>query len=178
MYGSGDYNDPDMTFTRWYGEAEQGVNRLLASPAGSLESAPHQVLRGGVGLVSTAPDYMRFCQMLLNNGQLDGKRILGRKTVELMTTNHLAPELLPYEIGGITLPGYGYGLGLRVLMDVGQSESMGTIGEYGWAGAASTYFWIDPAEELIGVQMAQFQPADFHLLGPDFRVLAYQAIID
>jgi CubicO group peptidase (beta-lactamase class C family) len=55
---------------------------------------------------------------------------------------------------------------------------MGTIGEYGWAGAASTYFWIDPAEELIGVQMAQFQPADFHLLGPDFRVLAYQAIVD
>jgi CubicO group peptidase (beta-lactamase class C family) len=96
--------------------------------------------------------------MLLNNGQLDDQRILGRKTVELMTTNHLAPELLPYEIGEIYLPGYGYGLGLRVLMDVGQSESVATLGEYGWAGGASTYFWIDPAEELIGYRWPSSSP--------------------
>jgi CubicO group peptidase (beta-lactamase class C family) len=116
---------------------------------------------------------VRFCLVLLNDGRLDGQRVLGRKTGELMTTNHLAPELLPYDVGGIYLPGYGSGSCFRVLMDVGQSESVGTIGEYGWAGAASTYFWIDPLEELIGIQMAQFQPSGYHLIAP-----AYQAIID
>jgi CubicO group peptidase (beta-lactamase class C family) len=178
MYGSGDFIEPDMTITKWYGDAEDGVNRLISSPTGCLESAPHQVFRGGVGLVSTAPDYLRFCQMLLNNGELDGERVLSRKTVELMTANHLAREFLPYEIGGIYYPGYGYGLGLHVLLDVGQSASLGTVGEFGWSGAASTDFWIDPQEELIGIQMAQFQPSGYHLIAPDFRVLTYQAIVD
>jgi CubicO group peptidase (beta-lactamase class C family) len=178
MYGSGDFIEPDMTITRWYGDAEDGVNRLISSPTGCLESAPHQVFRGGVGLVSTAPDYLRFCQMLLNNGELDGERVLSRKTVELMTANHLAREFLPYEIGGIYYPGYGYGLGLHVLLDVGQSASLGTVGEFGWSGAASTDFWIDPQEELIGIQLAQFQPSGYHLIAPDFRVLTYQAIVD
>jgi CubicO group peptidase (beta-lactamase class C family) len=109
VYGSGDAMEPDMTITKWYGDAVEGINRLLADPTGSLESAPHNVFRGGHGLVSTAPDYLRFCQMLLNKGELDGRRILSRKTVELMTTNHLAPELLPFETGGAYFPGYGYG---------------------------------------------------------------------
>jgi CubicO group peptidase (beta-lactamase class C family) len=75
-------------------------------------------------------------------------------------------------------PGYGYGLGMRTLMDVGQAQVPGSVGEFGWAGAASTYFWIDPREQFIGVQMAQFQPAGFHPIAPDFRVAAYQAIVD
>ena len=116
--------------------------------------------------------------MLLNNGELDGKRILGRKTVELMTTNQIAPQLLPYELGGVYSPGYGYGLGFRVLMDVGQCQTLGSVGEYGWAGAANTYFWIDPKEEFIGIQMAQFQPSDYHPSSQDFRVMAYQSIVD
>lgn len=178
QYGSSDITEPDMSITKWYGEAMEGVNRRISGPENSLESAPHNIFRGGHGLVSTASDYLRFCQMLLNNGELDGKRVLGRKTVELMTTNHLAPELLPYELGGIYSFGYGYGLGLRVLMDVGQCQTMGTVGEYGWAGAANTYFWIDPKEEFIGIQMAQFQPSDYHLSSQDFRVMAYQAIED
>jgi CubicO group peptidase (beta-lactamase class C family) len=178
MYGSGDLLEHDMTFTEWYDRATKGVNRLLADPADSLESAEHNVLRGGVGLVSTAADYWRFCQMLLNGGELDGKRVLGRKTVELMTTNHLAPELLPYELGGIYSPGFGYGLGFEVLMDVGQAETLGSVGAYGWGGAAATSFWIDPREELIGILMAQFQPSGHHLLAPGFRVAAYQAIAD
>jgi CubicO group peptidase (beta-lactamase class C family) len=178
MYGSGDLLDHDMTATKWYGRAMEGINKLLADPAESLESAPHDVLRGGVGLVSTAADYLRFCQMLLNGGHLDGKRILGRKTVELMTSNHLAPELLPYELGGIYSPGFGYGLGFEVLMDVGQAETLGSVGAYGWGGAAATSFWIDPREELIGILMAQFQPSGYHLIAPDFRVAAYQAIVD
>ena len=178
QYGSFDILEPDMTLTRWYEEVMEGVNRRISGPEDSLESAPHKVFRGGHGLVSTAPDYLRFCQMLLDNGELDGKRILGRKTVELMTTNQIVPELLPYEIGGVYSPGYGYGLGLRVLLDVGQCQTMGSVGEYGWAGAANTYFWIDPQEAFIGIQMAQFQPSDYHLSSQDFRVMAYQAIAD
>ena len=116
--------------------------------------------------------------MLLNKGELDGKRLLSRKTVELMTTNHLAPELMPYEIGGIYSPGYGYGLGVNVLMDVGQCQSVGSEGAYSWGGAATTSFWVDPKEELIGIQMAQFQPLGFHLIADDFKVMAYQSIID
>ncbi|GAI55347.1 unnamed protein product, partial [marine sediment metagenome] len=115
-------------------DAADGVNKLLSGPTDSLESKPHNVFRGGHGLVSTALDYLRFCQMLLNKGLLDGKRILSRKTVELMTTNHLAPELMPFEIGGTYSPGYGYGLGFGVLMDVGQCQTIGSEAEYGWSG--------------------------------------------
>jgi CubicO group peptidase (beta-lactamase class C family) len=178
MYGSCELMEPDVTVTRWYGEAMDGVNKLLAGARNCLESAPHDVFRGGHGLVSTAPDYMRFCQMLLNSGELDGVRVLSRKTVELMTANQLKPELLPYEIGGVYSPGYGYGLGFNVLMDVGQCGTLGSRGEYGWGGAASTSFWIDPREEFIGISMAQYMPNGYHLIGADFRVTAYQAIVD
>ena len=177
-YGSGTFRQPDMTFTKWLGDAADGVNKLISTPTESLESKPHNVFRGGHGLVSTALDYLRFCQMLLNKGELDGIRLLSRKTVELMTTNHLAPKLMPFEIGGIYFPGYGYGLGFRVLMDVGQCLITGSEGEYGWAGAAGTYFWIDPKEEFIGIQMAQFQPGPYYQIAEDFRVMAYQSIVD
>ena len=116
--------------------------------------------------------------MVLNGGELEGSRILGRKTIELMTANHLAPELLPYEEGGIYKPGYGYGLGFGVLMDRGLSQTIGSAREFNWSGAATTSFWIDPVEALIGIQMAQFQPMAYHLIAEDFRVLAYQAIVD
>ena len=178
MYGSGNVIEPDMTITRWFGDAEDGVNDLISGPRDCLESGPHNVFRGGHGLVSTALDYLRFCQMLLNKGELEGTRLLGRKTVELMTTNHLTPELMPFEIGGIYYAGYGFGLGFRVLKDVGQCLTTGSEGEYGWGGAASTYFWVDPREEFIGIQMAQFQPGDYHQIGADFRVMAYQSIVD
>ena len=178
MYGSGDVGLPQMTVTKWYKDAEEGINILLASPTDSLESKPHNIFRGGHGLVSTAPDYLRFCQMLLNKGEIDGKRYLGRKTIELMTTNQLPPELMPIELGGEDWLGYGFGLGFRVLTDLGQYGNLGSVGEYGWFGAASTYFWIDPEEEFIGINMAQFQPSGYHLIREDFRVMAYQSIID
>ena len=128
--------------------------------------------------MSTASDYWRFCQMLLNKGELDGKRLLSRKTIELMTTNHLTPELMPFEVAGMYSPGYGYGLGVNVLIDVGQCQSVGSEGRYGWGGAATTSFWIDPKEKFIGILMAQFQPSGFHLIAEDFRVMAYQSIVD
>ena len=136
------------------------------------------MLHGGHGLVSTATDYLQFCQMLLNKGELGGKRHLSRKTVELITANHIAPDLMPLDLGGDELFGYGFGLGFRVLTDVGMGQTMGSKGEFGWAGAACTYFWIDPEEECIGIQMAQFQPGNHHLIADDFRVTAYQAIVD
>ena len=178
MYGSVAIEQSDTTATKWYGDAEAGVNRRLASPEDSLESKRHNVLRGGGGLVSTASDYWQFCQMLLNQGEWDGKHFLSRKTVELMTTNHLPPELMPFEIGGTYSPGYGYGLGVNVLMDVGQCQSVGSKGAYSWGGAATTSFWVDPQEELVGIQMAQFQPSGFHLIAEDFKVMAYQSIVD
>lgn len=178
LYGSGDLMDPGMTVTKWYGDADKGIHKLLADPMDCLESRPHKAFRGGHGLVSTAPDYLRFCQMMLNRGVLDGQQLLGRKTVEVMTANHLLPALLPYEIGGTYSPGYGCGLGFSVLMDIGQCQTVGSEGEFGWGGAASTDFWINPKEDLIGIQMAQFMPKGYHLINQDFRVAAYQSIID
>jgi CubicO group peptidase (beta-lactamase class C family) len=178
MYGTGDVIDPHMSWSRWYEGAESAGSRRIDGPMARLIVRPHEVFRGGHGLVSTAMDYYRFCQMLLNGGELDGARVLGRKTIELMASNALHPSLLPYEIGGFGFAGYGYGLGLRTLLDVGQAQIPGSVGEYGWSGAANTYFWIDPVEQMIGVEMAQFQPNGFFSLANDVRVAAYQAIVD
>jgi CubicO group peptidase (beta-lactamase class C family) len=178
MYGSVSIDHPHTSVTRWFGDAMAGVNQKLADGQSCRESQPHNILRGGTGLVSTAMDYWRFCQMMLNDGILNGERIVGRKTVELMRTNHLPDRMLPYEIGQIPRLGYGFGLGMRVLQDVGQAAIPGSVGEYGWAGAANTYFWIDPAEELIGVFMSQYQPSGLIPAADAFRVATYQAIID
>jgi CubicO group peptidase (beta-lactamase class C family) len=131
-------------------------------------------LSGGGGLVSPASDYMRFCQMLLNGGELDGVRLLSRKSVELMTANHLTKELIRQ---GTLTKGRGFGLGFAVVMDVAQSETLGSEGEYSWGGAASTGFWIDPEEELIGILMTQFMPYNGRFT-KEFKVLTYQAIVD
>src|SRR5690606_1842817 len=103
--------------------------------------------RGGHGLFSTAQDYLRFAQMLLNGGELDGARILSPRTVAFMHTNHMPAELLPYEVGGMPSLGYGFGLGSRVLLDPAASAVIGSPGEFGWSGAAKTYYWVDPREQ-------------------------------
>ncbi len=131
-------------------------------------------LSGGGGLTSTIQDYLRFCQMLLNAGELEGERLVSRKTVELMTTNHLPPSMLPYDKDD----GHGFGLGVSVLMDLGRWGRLGSVGMYGWGGAANTSFWIDPQEALIGVLMTQYMPAWQYPLSDDFQTLAYQAIAD
>lgn len=126
---------------------------------------------GGGGLVSTTHDYLRFCQMLAGGGQLDGVRILSRKTVELMTSDHLQG------ISGFGRSGSSFGLGFAVTTDVGESASLGSVGSYSWGGAAGTRFWIDPQEELIGIFMVQILPHRTRM-GDEFRVLTYQAIDD
>ena len=139
--------------------------------------APQTFQRGGIGLFSTAEDYLCFAQMLLSGRAQDGTPVLGRKTLELMHTNHLAPELLPYRDAGVPTPGWGFGLGSRVAMDLGQMAVPGSIGEFGWAGAAKTYYWVDPREELVAVQMTQCM-VDYLLPENDLRALVYQAIQD
>ncbi|MBI1353606.1 MAG: serine hydrolase [Acidobacteria bacterium] len=128
---------------------------------------------GGGGLVSTAMDYFRFCQMLLNGGELDGRRLLSRKTVELMTRDHLAGV----DPGRAASTGYGFGLGVAVHVDPAASGSAASVGEYNWGGAAGTKFWIDPQEELIGVYMIQIRPGGGRF-GQIYKELAYQAIAD
>lgn len=129
---------------------------------------------GGGGLVSTLADYARFASLLLRHGELDGVRLVGRKTVALMTANHVAPELF---LPG-TMPGFGFGLGVSVLLDPAQAGILGTPGSYGWGGWASTRFWVDPAEDLVALWMTQVIPTGPYPALEDFRTLVYQALVD
>ena len=125
---------------------------------------------GGAGLFSTAGDYLRFCQMLLNGGVLDGVRLLSPKTVQLMSSD--ATSDLANPIGN---PGLGFGLGFAVVRDLGAYGDLGSLGTYAWGGILGTTFWIDPRERMIGVMMVQQFPNPDGL-GDTFRTLAYQAI--
>ena len=172
-------------FTALYGPSENDGEslKLIDAPQTSRYAAgPPSYFSGGGGLVSTAADYVRFAQMMLNGGELEGKRLLSRKTIELMTANHLPEEMIPYGFSNKELEyvtrGYGFGLGYAVLIDVAQSETPGSKGTYRWAGAANTDHWIDPKEELIGILLAQFMPNGYYPIDRQFKVLVYQAIDD
>ena len=138
---------------------------------------------GGGGMVSTAADYARFCQMLLNGGELDGVRILGRKTVELMTANHLPPGTqysadVLLRFGGLApspVVGQGFGLGFAVRTAEGGNPTHGSVGDYAWGGAYGTYFWIDPKEQLFAIMMLQ-GPSDRLQYRYAMRQLVYQAL--
>jgi CubicO group peptidase (beta-lactamase class C family) len=177
MYGRPDVNTAGVTMMSEFAAWMKGVNDRLDVSKSYPVDKPDTFQRGGHGLFSTTGDYFRFAQMLANRGELEGKRILGRKTLELMHSNHVPAALLPLEIGGLPLPGYGFGLGSRVLMDVAQSGAPGSAGEFGWSGAAKTYYWVDPKEEMVGLFMTQSMMS-FDLPELDLRALAYQAIED
>ncbi len=137
---------------------------------------------GGGGLVSTAMDYLRFCEMLRRGGELDGVRILSPKTVAYMSTDHL-PGALTAGVAGenptaaLVGGGYGFGLGFGVLNDPVRNGVIGSAGEYMWGGAAGTLFWIDPAEELVGIGMIQLLGSPWPLR-TDMKVLTYQALTE
>lgn len=131
--------------------------------------------RGGHGLFSTLKDYAAFARMLQHGKDAEGTPLLSRKMVEMMRANRIPPHQLPLTIGMNPLPGYGWGLGVRVMLDLGQAVALTGRGELGWAGAASTYFFVDPAEELFGVFMTQYLGAVLPL-NDDLRVAAYQMI--
>ena len=109
-------------------------------------------LSGGGGMVSTAADYLRFAQMMLNGGELDGVRIVSKKTIDYMTSDHLGGIRGPAYLPG---PGYGFGLGVKVRTSAGEADSPGSVGDYDWGGLGGTYFWVDPKERLIGIWMMQ-----------------------
>jgi len=176
MVDTGFYVPPDKIdrFATNYSPGENGTGlQVIDAPANSRFTRPGRIPSGGGGLVSTATDYVRFAQMLLNGGALNGVRLLSRKSVELMTMNHLPPGLHPF--GNRS---HGMGLGVGMVIDLAQTQALGSAGTYGWSGAASTNFWIDPQEELIGIFMTQLMPNGTYPVVDDFRVAVYQAIID
>jgi CubicO group peptidase (beta-lactamase class C family) len=138
-----------------------------ANPSGRFFS-------GAGGLAGTAEDYFRFCQMLLNGGQLDGTRLVSRKTIEMMTANQIGRLPLWQD----SYRGYGFGLGFRVRENLGASMTLGSVGEYGWGGAFGTYFWVDPKEQMIGILMIQLSPYAHVNIRPEFQNAVTQAIID
>lgn len=172
------YTLPDMAGYIADGASAPNRRSLVVqdTPATSQFAKPPLFLSGGGGLVASAADYLRFCQMLLNGGVLDGTRLLGRKTVELMTMNHLPAELIPIAVS-IPDPGAGFGLGVKVLVDQAASGRLGSPGMYGWGGAATTTFWIDPVEELIGIFMTQFMPSGYYPVTTQFQRTVYQALV-
>ena len=153
---------------------------LFDDPAKSPYLQPPSMVSGGGGAVSTASDYLRFCRMLLNGGTLDGVQILSPKTIALMTLNHLPdgkdlPALSRSLFSEVTYSGVGFGLGFAVTLDTTKTMLPGSIGDYFWGGAASTYFWIDPREELITIFMTQLMPSTTYALRRELRTLVYSA---
>jgi CubicO group peptidase (beta-lactamase class C family) len=147
----------------WNGEKVQLFD-MLERPA--MES-------GGGGLVSTTMDYARFCQMLLNGGTLDGTRIIGRKSLELMASDHLGPQV---KVDSPLMPaGHGFGLGFAVRTHRGLAPFPGSVGQFFWSGMAGTFFWIDPAEDMFAVLMMQ-GPGQREYIRSFFRSLVYAAI--
>ena len=177
MYGRPDVITPGVTQSSELEAWSKGVNDRVDVSKSYPVDKPNVFVRGGHSLFGTIGDYYRFAQMMVNGGELDGERIIGRKTLELMHSNCLPASLMPIEIGGLPLMGYGFGLGSRVLMDVAQSGAPGSVGEFGWSGAAKTHFWVDPKEQVVGLFMTQSM-ISFDLPELVLRALAYQAIAD
>ncbi|MFT5482889.1 MAG: CubicO group peptidase (beta-lactamase class C family) [Halieaceae bacterium] len=179
--------DKVSRFTDIYARDGETMIRSEAA-ASSAYLDPNKVPYGGGGLLSTAADYLRFAQMLLNGGELDGNRILGRKTVDLMMMDHLAgfeePKLGDDWVGRTENRskemhlGLGYGYGGYVITDVAVNDVPGSVGTYSWGGTASTYFFVDREEQLIGLFLTQLTPSDSYPLRAQFRGLVYQALVD
>jgi CubicO group peptidase (beta-lactamase class C family) len=141
---------------------------------GHYVDGPRLAFSGGAGLLSTARDYGRFLQMLLNGGEIDGVQLLGPKTVELMTVNHVGTLFAEAWAGN---EGMGFGLGFDVVEDLGRNGRHGSPGAFGWGGAYHTNYWVDPEEKLVALVMVQLLPAGNSDLQRKFRTLVYQSIV-
>lgn len=177
MYGLPDLIGRHHTVNDLVEAALSGFNERIDVSDTYPVDTPETFVRGGLGLFGTVGDYWRFAQMLLDNGRAGDRHLIGRKTLELMHTNHLPKELLPWDLLGRDNRGMGFGLGSRVMLDVAPTAGPGSVGEYGWAGAAKTYYWVDPTEELVAVFMTQYMTGA-EQPDRDFRSLVYQAIVD
>lgn len=169
--------DKIARFSVTYGPNEEGALTALDRRDGGF-SRPRAFEMGGGGLVASSADYLRFAQMMLNGGALDGERILGPKTVALMRQDHMPTTAQRYSLEADGMwHGYGYGLGFAVVVQPALTGLPHAAGTWHWGGAAGTYFWVDPQEELIGLLMPQY-------MGPSlpyqsqFRTLVYQALLD
>jgi len=179
-----DFYVPDSKHGRFSANYQAGAGgklEVIDDPTKSRYLKPRTVNSGGGGLVSTASDYLRFCKFMLNKGELDGVRLLGRKTVELMTMNHLKGDMADMGMSRwseSTAEGIGFGLGFSVTLDPAKAHIVGTRGEFSWGGAASTTFWCDPVEDMAVVMLTQLMPSTTYPIRRELRVLSYQAIVD
>jgi CubicO group peptidase (beta-lactamase class C family) len=167
-------------YTSMYELDGRGGAKLLDDGIeGQYATQARAFARGGTGLSSTASDQLRFGQMLLNGGQLDGVRILSRKTVEMMLSDQLPPEVPYVSFGPGTdlFPGYRYGLGIAVMGDVARSGTVASAGTANWAGFANTDLFIDPTEDMLILVWTQSRPGDYRWMY-GVRTLAYQALAD
>jgi CubicO group peptidase (beta-lactamase class C family) len=169
-----------MTF---HATDRKGGLTLQDDPATSSFLSPPAFVSGGGGLCSTAADYLTFCRALLNGGELDGIRLVGPKTLHLMTSNHLPggktlPELSRSLFSEATYEGIGFGLGFSLTLDPARTLIPGSRGEYAWGGAATTSFWIDPAEQLTAIFMTQVLPSTATPIRRELRTMIYSAITD
>ncbi len=159
-----------------YGKKDGRLSPIDGSKTSQFATKP-VLLSGGGGLVSTADDYLRFAQMMLNRGELDGVRILKPETVDLMTRNHLPDELVPIGLGPVRRANIGFGLDFSVRVKTENGEPAGSLGEYGWGGAASTQFFVAPHDDLICIGMTQFMPAT-PVYFQDARKKLYTAVLE
>ena len=163
-----------------YTRSEEGGLALVDAAAQSRFLRPATTLSGGGGLVSTAADYLRFLRMLRGRGTLGDAHLLGRKTVEHMTSNQLPGDLA--DMGQPTFSetpytGVGFGLGVSVMLDPAKARIVGSRGEYAWGGMASTAFWVDPAEDLAVLLLTQLSPSSTYPIRRELRILTYQALL-
>jgi CubicO group peptidase (beta-lactamase class C family) len=166
-----------------YSANGKGGMKLQDDPTESSFLSPPSFISGGGGLCSTSADFLTFCRALLNGGELDGVRLIGPKTLALMTSNHLPggrdlTEMSRSLFSEATYAGVGFGLGFSVAMHPSQTLIPGSPGEYAWGGAASTAFWIDPAEELIAIFMTQLLPSSSYPVRRELRTMVYAGITD
>ncbi|WP_394763055.1 serine hydrolase domain-containing protein [Phenylobacterium sp.] len=175
--------DQRPRFAACYNATPQGGLKLQDDPATSPYLAPPALESGGGGLVSTAADYMRFCNMLVNGGELDGARILSPMSLRLMAANHLPgdkdlTEMSRSLFSESTNAGVGFGLGFAVVFDPPKTLVPCSMGEFYWGGAASTAFWIDPVEEVTVVFMTQLLPSSSYPIRRELRTLVYSALME
>jgi CubicO group peptidase (beta-lactamase class C family) len=164
-----------------YARGPDGALMLIDDPATSRYLSPRAICSGGGGLVSTAADYMRFCQFMLNRGEWEGTHLVGRKTIELMTSNHLRGDMAAMgmpRFSESSYEGVGFGLGFSVMLDPARAQVLGTPGEFAWGGAASTAFWVDPAEDMAVLMLTQLMPSSTYPIRRELRVLTYAALVD
>jgi CubicO group peptidase (beta-lactamase class C family) len=169
-------------FTHCYAATPDGRMKLVDTAATSAYLTPAEMVSGGGGLLSTTADYFRFCKMMNQGGHLDGKQYLGRKTIELMQSNHLPggkdiPELSVSMFSEAVFNGIGFGLGFSVVTDPAQTMIPGSVGEAAWGGMASTAFWLDPKEDLFAIFMTQLMPSSTYAVRRQLRTMVYSALM-